>query len=71
MSLTPTPHQAPNWATLPEAAAYWRISERTVRRMIATGQLDAQRIGSRLIRVNLNANPVSTRPLPAYQGSAA
>lgn len=59
---------APRWATLTEAADYWRVSERTVRRMIASGWIDAERFGKRLIRVNLNSAPGTDRALPAYRG---
>lgn len=62
----PPQGQPAHWATLTEAAEFWAVSERTVRRMIASGWIDAQRVGKRLIRVNLNSAPGTDRPLPKY-----
>lgn len=59
------------WATLQQAAEHYQVSERTIRRMIARGDIEARRIGGRLIRVNLNSTPASARPLPQYRGDAA
>lgn len=41
----------PPWLSMGEVAAYFGVSERSVRRMIAAGELDAKRIGKRLLRV--------------------
>lgn len=59
------------WTTLQQAAEHYQVSERTIRRMIARGEIEARRIGGRLIRVNLNSTPASVRPLPRYRGDAA
>jgi excisionase family DNA binding protein len=42
------------WATIPETAAYLRITTRTVRDMIASGRLTGYRNGTRLVRVDLD-----------------
>ncbi|MET0888163.1 MAG: helix-turn-helix domain-containing protein [Mycetocola sp.] len=47
--------------TIQDAAAYWSISTKTVRRYIAQGLIKAERIGPRLIRVDLDS--LETRPL--------
>lgn len=40
------------WLTIPETAEVLKLSERTVRRMISSGEIDARRLGSRSVRVN-------------------
>ncbi|MGV0581388.1 helix-turn-helix domain-containing protein [Mycolicibacterium elephantis] len=44
--------ELPRWATIKQAAEYYQISDRTVRKMIANGDLKAKRIGSRSIRID-------------------
>lgn len=47
---------APNhWGTIQDAADRYQVSTKTIRRMIARGQIEAQRFGPRLIRVNLES----------------
>jgi excisionase family DNA binding protein len=41
-----------NWCTIQEAAAFYDVSPKTIRRMIARGEIYAERIGPRLIRVD-------------------
>jgi excisionase family DNA binding protein len=41
--------------TIPEAAAYARCSQETIRNMIAAGALPAYRIGGKLVRVDMAA----------------
>ena len=38
---------------LQEAADYWAVHERTVRRMIADGKLHAYRVGGHLLRIDM------------------
>ena len=38
---------------IPEAATYLGVAEKTIRRMIARGQLDAFRLGDRLIKIRV------------------
>lgn len=44
-----------DWGTVQDAADRYKVSTRTIRRMIARGQIEAQRFGPRLIRVNLES----------------
>lgn len=42
------------WITIPQAAEALQVSTRTIRNMIARGDVPAKRIGPRLVRVNLD-----------------
>ena len=64
MSPTPSPK-----ATIQESADYWKVSQKTVRRWISAGIIKAERIGPRLIRVDLNS--LEVRPLQYTGGDAA
>lgn len=61
---TPTSHTTTRsltgWATMNQAAAALGVSRDTIRRMIARGEVYAERIGPRLVRVDLG----SIRPVP-------
>lgn len=46
---------SPEWVTVREAAELKKISVWTVRRYITQGLIEAERIGPRLIRVNLTS----------------
>lgn len=59
---------SPRWGKLADAAEECGASEKTVRRMIARGEIYAERIGPRLIRVDLNS--IQGRPLQ-YAGGAS
>lgn len=61
----------PRWATPDETAAYLKVCTKTVRRMIAAGELPAYRRGPRLIRINLNDVDDVMRPIPAGGGRIA
>jgi excisionase family DNA binding protein len=50
---TPTQRE-PRWATVAEAAAYSRLSKRTIWRYIADERLTGYRVGPRLLQVDLN-----------------
>jgi excisionase family DNA binding protein len=53
------------YATLAEAAAYLECNERTLRRLVARGQLTGYRIGSKIIRLDLNeVDDFLARPIP-------
>lgn len=41
--------------TIPEAADRLQVSVKTIRRMIARGEIPARRIGARMIRVDMSA----------------
>ena len=58
------------WSELAPAAQYAHISTKTLRRMIAAGELRAYRFGPRLLRVDLNEVDALFRPIPTA-GDAA
>ncbi|WP_198957230.1 helix-turn-helix domain-containing protein [Mycobacterium lehmannii] len=43
--------EIPCWLTIKQAAAYYQISQHTVRKMISIGDLKAKRIGPKMIRI--------------------
>jgi len=55
-------------ASIAAAAEYLATSQRTVRRMIASGDLTGYRIGSRLLRVDLNEVDAKLRAIPSAAG---
>lgn len=59
------------WLTQDEAADYLKITSRTVRRMVATGQLPAYRLGPRLLRIDLADVDALLRPVPTAGGGAS
>ena len=61
----------PDWGTIQEAADLYKVSAKTIRRMITRGQIDAQRFGPRLIRVNLTSLDQAGRSLQYVGGDAA
>lgn len=42
------------WATVQQAAEYLGVHTRTVRRLIARGELPAHHVGSKMVRVDLD-----------------
>ena len=61
MARSTTAAPARRWGTLDEAAAEATVSVKTIRRAIAAGDIYAERISARRIRVDLNS--VAGRPL--------
>lgn len=61
------PSQPPETATLAvsvdRAAAIKGVSTKTIRRMIARGEIEARRFGPRLIRVNLASLEQAGQPI--------
>ncbi len=53
----------PRWATVAEAAAYTRMSPRTIRRWISQERLPAERVGPRRLRVDLNEVDKLRKPI--------
>ena len=51
-----------------DAAEYGDCSTKTIRRMIARGDLTGYRLGSRMIRVDLNELDALLRPIPTTAG---
>lgn len=56
------------WLSIADAAAVLRISDKTVRRRIADGVLEARRIGPRLIRVRVDDLAVIGEPITIPRG---
>jgi excisionase family DNA binding protein len=59
--------------TIAQVAQAYGVSTKTVRRLIARGDLQAYRFGSRLIRIDLNQAESLLRPIPTARpgGDAA
>lgn len=49
------PPRDPDWTTIAEAAEILRCSTKTIRRMIYDGEIEAVRIGKRLIRIKVSS----------------
>jgi len=53
----------PEWLTVAQCAERYQLSIKTIRRMIARGEIEANRFGPRLIRVNADSLALVGRPL--------
>ncbi|WP_426319927.1 helix-turn-helix domain-containing protein [Microbacterium sp. E-13] len=51
------------WGTIQQAAIAYGVTEKTIRRWISSGVIEARRVGPRLIRVNLESAINNARPL--------
>ena len=51
------------WVTIQAAAEHRQISTKTIRRWISTGLIRAERVGPRLIRVDLASLEALSEPL--------
>lgn len=60
---------ARRWIDQRQAAEYLGITDRTLRRMIAAGDLPAYRLGPRLLRIDVADLDALMRPVPAGGGS--
>lgn len=56
------------WVTQAEAAQYLGITDRTVRRLVASGELKAYRLGPRLLRIDQADVDALLRPIPTAGG---
>ena len=70
MCQLPISISADEWGTIVEAADRKKVSTKTIRRYISSGLIEAERIGPRLIRVNLSSLDRLGRPLQ-YSGDNA
>jgi len=70
INLAPPKTESRRWASLALGAEYIGVSEKTIRRMIASGQITGYRVGPRLIRIDLNEVDVLARPVPTMTASA-
>lgn len=52
------------WVSIQEAAARLSCSEKTLRRMISSGQIGGYRLGKRMLRVDMGEVEASLRRLP-------
>ncbi|AUH70461.1 MULTISPECIES: helix-turn-helix domain-containing protein [Gordonia] len=43
------------WLTVAEAAAFAKVSEKTIRRWYTSGRLEVDRLGPRLVRIRRSA----------------
>lgn len=50
-----------DWGTIAQAAGHYGVSRDTIRRMISRGEVYAERVGPRLIRVDMGS--ILTRPI--------
>lgn len=62
--------QARQLVTLAAAADHAAVSIKTIRRYIAGGRLTGYRMGTRLIRIDLNELDAILRPIPTAAGGA-
>jgi excisionase family DNA binding protein len=60
-----------DYLSISEVAHELKVSNKTVRRWIATGQLPAERLGARLIRIRRDDLDQLTRRIPTMKGGAA
>lgn len=68
MSTSTPPLSLSGWASIAQTAAALSVSRDTVRRMITRGEVYAERVGPRLIRVDLGSiRPVPLGPAPAAE----
>jgi len=58
----------PRWISQSEATEYLGVTERTIRRMVAAGDLPAYRLGKRLLRFKLTDLDALMRPVPTGGG---
>lgn len=68
---TVDPHAHPKrrrWLTQAEAAEYLKVTDRTLRRMVAAGDLPAYRLGPRLLRIDQADLDALLRRVPTAGG---
>lgn len=58
------------WITQAEAADRLGVTDRTIRNLIARGDLTGYRLGKRTIRLDVNEVDQCLRPIPAAGGAA-
>lgn len=64
-------HDATEYLTLSEAAARYKVSQRTLRRRISTGDLPALHCGRRIIRIPATELDALFRPIPSARSLAS
>ena len=53
----------PQWGRIPQAAEYYGVTDKTIRRWIAAGIIEARRVGPRLILVRIESALENARPI--------
>ena len=59
-----SPTQTHRWTSLTLGAEHIGVSEKTLRRLVASGRITGYRFGPRLIRLDLNELDAMLRPIP-------
>jgi excisionase family DNA binding protein len=62
--MTHTTTQRHRWVSPEQAADYLGVNVKTIRRLIATGQITGRRLGKRLIRVDLDELDATMQLIP-------
>ncbi len=62
--MTHTVTQRHRWVSPEDAADYLGVHPKTIRRLIATGEITGHRLGKRLIRVDLNELDATMQLIP-------
>lgn len=60
----------PDWASIQTVAQYLAVSDDTIRRMIARGDIPARRFGPRLIRIDMNLLDAASEPVVLTEDQA-
>lgn len=61
---------ARRYGSLALGAEYLGVSERTIRRMIAAGEITGYRLGKRTIRIDFDELDALLKPIPTAGGAA-
>jgi excisionase family DNA binding protein len=61
---------ARKYATIEDEAERLAVNPRTIRRMIARGEITGYRLGNKLVRVNPAEIDAVMRPIPTVNGAA-
>jgi excisionase family DNA binding protein len=64
------PRRARRYGSVATAAEQYGVSEKTIRRWIATGRLTGYRVGPRLLKIDLDELDDLARPIPTAGGAA-
>jgi excisionase family DNA binding protein len=66
----PAKHGQRGYVGITEAATYLDVTNKTVRKLIATGELPAYRLGAKILRIKLADLDAVCKPLPSGAASA-
>ncbi len=62
------PKSEPRYIPIEQASVYLSVDKKTVRRMIARGELTGHRVGPKLIRIRTDELDAMLRPIPTAGG---